>query len=210
MLPPYNHKGFSLLTALTLTASVASFAVFSDGAEGAVIITGEETGGNVIFTYSGKIDTTVLDSPINAGTGKLIDPINSRFFSSGDDNFTNNRFYLIFLPGSGPTNFGTAEQILASSATGDLFGFSNSKSSLQIALKNNYVSNDPINGSLTFDNATFSSLGVDDSQSYIWTLLPNNDTITLQFASPTPVPEPSMVLGTVVVLGLGGLFGKRK
>lgn len=64
-----------------------------------------------------------------------------------------------------------------------------------------------ISGSMTFANTDFLTLGIDNSQSYLWTLDANGDTVGLEFVPPTPVPEGSNIValilfGGVLVMGL--------
>ena len=63
-----------------------------------------------------------------------------------------------------------------------------------------------------FNGATFASLGVDDSQSYVWTLDANNDTVTLQFGQEQPqtTPEPFALPSLLAFGGLGLLSRKKK
>ncbi|MBF2057681.1 MAG: hypothetical protein IGQ45_10815 [Cyanobacterium sp. T60_A2020_053] len=49
--PPYKNKGL----AVCLLASISLLSVMNE-AEGAVIITGQEVGNNVVFSHTGSID----------------------------------------------------------------------------------------------------------------------------------------------------------
>ena len=114
---------------------------------------------------------------------------------------------------SGPSNFGTGGTNDSGTPTGDVFGFALGSGSTggapAIVLPFNYVSNTNLSGSLTFNNTDFASLGIDNTQSYTWTLDANGDTITMQFDG-QDVPEPLTILGTLLAGGFGVAMKKRR
>ncbi|MBF2057682.1 MAG: PEP-CTERM sorting domain-containing protein [Cyanobacterium sp. T60_A2020_053] len=108
--------------------------------------------------------------------------------------------------------FGTNTNFVeADSASGDAFGVQYGSSGEFFFLPIGYTSGGTISGSATYDNITLFDLGFDASQTYDW-VFANNDFIRLQFSSSNPVttPEPSTILGSVLVLGLGAVMGKIK
>ncbi|MGK7879136.1 MAG: LPXTG cell wall anchor domain-containing protein [Crocosphaera sp.] len=116
---------------------------------------------------------------------------------------------------TGPSGFGTGGPNTSGTPLGDTFGFiftGTDSLNPRLVVPNNYSSGDSISGSLTFNGATFASLGVDDSQTFVWTLDANNDTVTLQFGEEQPqtTPESSALLGLLAFGGLGLLSRKKK
>jgi len=124
---------------------------------------------------------------------------------------------LVFSIGSGGDFFGGAinfrkalpfgsgqDLILADSTTGDIFEIQARVGVL--GLPRNYVSGTNINGTITFNNRTFASLGVTPSN-YTYHLTLGGDSIVLDIGV-TPVPfEFSPVVGVSL---LGGLWLGRK
>jgi hypothetical protein len=72
----------------------------------------------------------------------------------------------IYSGSSGPSNFGSGAVFDASSGTGDDFGTCGCGG--PIGVPSGYVSGSPLSGSATWDNATFSSLGL-TTGIYTWT-----------------------------------------
>ncbi|MBF2056191.1 MAG: PEP-CTERM sorting domain-containing protein [Cyanobacterium sp. T60_A2020_053] len=195
----HKNESFGLITAFTF---VVASTIFSSEAEGAVIITGQEIRGDVVFSYSGSIDTTGFSAPNpNIAFGNDLNPSTGGFTAGQSDN---NAPLFQNISISGPSNFGSGGRITGI-ASGTPFGFSLIQNWLQLPNS----SGSEINGALTFLGTNFNALGVNSSQSYTWNL-PNNDNITLEFAPPIPVPEPNMILGSVVVLGVGAIMRKKR
>jgi len=170
----------------------------------------QETNGNVVFSYSGSINTSGLGTASTSFTGNYIIP-NSGIFAAGQDssfeNQTNSFFDSVQI--SGPTSFGTGGFNSTTLVNGDFFVLANQLSGNDvIGLPNNYVSGSTFSGSLTFVNNTFFDLGVDTSQAYIWTLS-NNDTITLQ-ATPVPLESDALPIVGSALFMAGGLWWKKK
>ena len=130
-----------------------------------------QVGTDVVATGSGAIDLNGLtfitsvdnDNPaIQAGLGL----IGTGPFASSVD------AYQGF---TGPTDFGSGAGALPNTASGDLVGISSGARALYVPL--GYVSGTTLSDSMTFDNATFASLGVTPG-TYVWswgTGLPNQN-----------------------------------
>ena len=181
-------------------------------AQAAILFVGEEVNNDVVFTYSGSIDTTGLGAPGAlplAPTGVIVPSDGSLGLATGSQNSQSYTSINI----SGPSNFGlggvTTGGIATEGSYEFAFGLSGFEGSSAIFTRSNYISGSPLNGSFTFENATFASLGIDDSQSYTWTLDDNGDTITLQFNNAS-VPEPTTIIGTLTALGFAQVFKKKK
>ncbi|AFZ46958.1 hypothetical protein Cyast_0986 [Cyanobacterium stanieri PCC 7202] len=175
-------------------------------AQGAILITGQEIGNDVVFSYEGSINLTDLNMFGSSNVTGGINPFLGAFSFVGglSDVDTDNYFPTI----TGPAAFGSGNLTspLASLNSGNVFVFFPSIN--LIAFAQGY-SGDNISGSMTFNDTDFATLGVDNSQDYTWTL-GNNETIRLSFlAPPTAVPEPSVILGSMMVLGVGRMMNKR-
>lgn len=169
-----------------LVLTIISVCAFCQGVEAAVLITAEEDGPDVVFSWSGSLNTTGLVFGVNiASITGSVGPSFGGFFgyspATSNINLSNPN---ILLPASVP--FGTAGLTPATSFSGNPFGLDGSG---RIALPAFYVSNTPFAGTLTFSGASFDSLGLTDSPTpFIWTVAANGDTIQL-----TVVPEPTIV-----------------
>ena len=98
--------------------------------------------------------------------------------------------------------FGTTSTITASSGSGDDFAMIGNT----VFVNADYVSNAPIVGSLTFEDATADSLGL-TLRAQIVTVTGSGDTITLNVTGvPLPAAAPMLLAG----LGLAGLVARRR
>lgn len=115
---------------------------------------------------------------------------------------------------SAPANSQNWDAIGPASAigTGSATIFASSKSgtksiglqnSTQIKLQENYVSGADISGTATYNDHSFSSLGITPG-TYVWTMTGSNDTVTLSV-----IPEPSTTVLAGLACGLG-LFRRRR
>ena len=175
---------------LTLAAFVAlaAFAglAAAPSASADVIVTATQTGGNVVFAGSGTLDLTGLAVTESIPTSGAVIP-SKAFLTVGPASEGSVDVYSSVV---GPSDFGTGNDIAASSGTGDLFVVDGADELL--AVPANYVSGDSLAGSSTYSGQTFASLGIDPG-TYVYTL-PSSDTFTLNVA-----PEPT----SLALLGLG-------
>ena len=123
----------------------------------AFTITLEQMGSNVVWTGSGAINLTGLNF-IGAGitNGSGVIPFNGLIFMVPG----NADVYTGF---TGPTSFGVGGNTIASSFSGDVFANVFGILFLPVG----YVSGNAISDSMTFNNATFASLGVTPG-TYVW------------------------------------------
>jgi len=157
---------------------------------------------NVVATGSGAINLTGLSFIEEGSIGPFINP-HVAFIVTGQTG--SGSTYGGF---TGPTTFGNGVITLPNTSSGDLVGISNSSTPFPFLLvPQGYVSNTALSNSMTFNNATFASLGLTPG-TYIWswgTGLPNQN-FTLKIRSlgvPPPVPDGG---STVSLLGFA-LFG---
>jgi hypothetical protein len=107
-----------------------------------------------------------------------------------------------YLGISGPSSFGTFSGTQASSASGDLVGINGDA---RLIVPRDYVSGTLLTSKATWDDATFSSLGLaPGSYPYTWVVAGGGtDSFTINIGpQSTPVPEAASVL-----MLLSGLFG---
>jgi len=177
-------------------------------AEAAFTVTFTETGGNVVATGSGAFNTAgASGSPyivypsnrfyVNAGAGELrAEP--GGYYLWGFTNFT------------GPASFGTGGLATASQVTGDAFALvAGSEHFLAVPL--GYSSGAPLAATLTWNSASFTSLGLTPgTYSWNWGSGSNADSFIIQIGNSTSVPEPaSFALLGAGLLGLGALRRAR-
>lgn len=165
-------------------------------------VTLEQEGNNVVATGSGTVDLTGLSFD-----GTLFN----------DDGFLHPRDGVLAIGGaptegyytsiSGPISFGSGGSTDASTYTGDPVSILAVNG--WITLPTNYISGTPLSGGATWDNATFSSLGVTPG-TYTWTWDQGANSYVLDIESSAPVPEPSslMLVSIGLIAGLG--FGRRR
>jgi hypothetical protein len=161
------------------------------------LVTLQQVGPNVVATGSGSIDLSGLSSLGNVlgNVGLLLPNEASVLVGSG-----NLDYYTGF---SGPSSFGSAGQTNANSNSGSLVGISGG--ALDLFVPAGYTSNTPLSPSTsTYDNATFSSLGVTPG-TYVWTwgAFAPTQKFTLDV-----VPEPSSV--SLLALGVILLSAKLR
>lgn len=149
-----------------------------------------EDNGDVVFEYSGSINTDGL-STLNAGgfTGGQIDPSKGIVYSMAPG-ISPDVYEIAPVPAFGSI-FGAGNEVR--SHTGDSFGFANDFGG-ELLLAPGYVSNDNLLGRAVFEGTSFAEFGVIPGTYSVD--IGNGDTITL-----TVVPEPT----SLALLGLGGL-----
>jgi len=157
----------------------------------AYTVTLQQTGSNVVATGSGAINLTGLTFVISGADNPGIVPF-SGVISTGP--------FASMIDGyrgfTGPMDFGSGAGALPNTASGDFVGISGVGLGLFVPL--NYISGTALSDSMTFNNATFASLGVTPG-TYVWTWgdgLPNQN-FTLIIGS---VPDGG---STVMLLGFG-------
>src|SRR6516162_9395891 len=182
--------------------AVAAFSVVQPAQ--AFTITLGQVGANVVANGSGAINLTGLTPAggaalggggIEASAGQIItgSPGNARAYTGLN----------------GPTSFGSGGLFNASTSSGDLFGRFPAQFGGPLFVPLLYTSGDPLTNSMTFDNASFASLGVTPG-TYEWTwgtgLRNQNFTLIIGGAG---VPDSG---STVSLLGCGllGLAALRR
>jgi hypothetical protein len=165
-------------------------------AEAAFIATIEQIGSNVVVTGSGSLDLTGLTFLDTGGTTSGIDPAAS-VLSIGPAGSVPTDVYRGSI--NGPSNFGSGGIAQpSSSGSGDRAGL---QLDFGVFVAQGYVSGDALSDTSTYDNATFSSLGL-TSGTYVWTWGSGADADSFTLEIGVPEPASLALLGTGVV-GLG-------
>jgi len=172
-----------------------------------VIISFQEVGSDVVASYSGSLDLTGA-SPVSSGQNANVVylwPAQSQFysFSRSVGNYDGWLFPSVVVPTFGTGSMGIGN---ANLTTGFNFSFDNAGGGNGIGVTSGYTSGAAFAGSATFENATFSSLGITPG-TYTWTAGNNNMTLTTQ-----AVPEPATSAMAFVGLAYGtySMFRRRK
>jgi hypothetical protein len=169
----------------------------------AITIHMAEVGSNVVATLSGAINSLPgATGQSNVGVFSGVRPSGSNM-AFGLSKFSGVQLVTMnyYIATTYPSNFGTSTSLLqADSSTASTFMLFRKTSSDNVIIDKNYVLGTAVTGTLTWNNKTFSSMGV-TTGSYVWGW--SSDSITLNV-----VPEPSAL--SLLVLGLGGLCAVRQ
>ena len=190
----------SHLLALAGTALLALAAAPSQ-AHAAFVFTLTQTGGNVVLTGTGTLDTTAL-TPAGSGSGQptsiypaggalLAGPVGSPYAESYDEL-------------TGPTSFGSGSVTGPSSGSGSVVGVF----SYFLFVPSGYVSGTPLADTDTFTGATFDSLGFKPgTYTYTWGTGADADSLTITGVAPEPSTWAMLGVGAA---GLGLTLRRRR
>jgi len=128
----------------------------------AYTVTLQQVGANVVATGSGAIDLTGLNFGTTLTNGQALIVANEAQIFTGPTSLTS---FDLYTGLSGPTDFGSGFVKFANSGSGDLVGIGAFE---LLIVPHGYISGNPLSDSMTFNNATFSSLGVTPG-TYVWT-----------------------------------------
>lgn len=161
-------------SAVTLAIALV-FALSAPFAKAALTVVAEETGGNVVFTFSGSLNLPSSTAKFPNSPETYLNPSQGGLVAWQTAASADNYPFQEMVP------FGTGESTYnVGVGAGDNIGIY----STALSLNESYVSGAPLNATLTFANTTLAALGVDSSGSpYVWTLTGTNDTITLTVSS---------------------------
>lgn len=178
----------------------------------AVIMSFQEVGGGVTATATGTLNTTGLSVLPGTSSGAGVLPSNN-FVLLQNPSAVNILSNIYTIVNTNPP-FGSGGFTLASTGGGGPFGFSNSSGLLNVFAPRNYVSGSPLFGTMTFDGATFASLGLTPgTYTYAFNSGANADTITLRIGpaqTADPVPEPATLAVFAGLAAVGGLVARRR
>jgi hypothetical protein len=189
------------LLPLTLIG-IAVTSLFSVQPAQAFTITLEKMGANVVATGSGAINLTGLTFLTQGSAAHGISGENGSI-AFGESPLD------IYRGITGPTHFGTGSFVAGNDFSGDsfgIFGFGG-----LISVPEGYVSGNPLSASMTFNNATFASLGVRQG-TFVWSWGTglSNQSLTLIIGSGVPTPDGGTTVSLLSFALLGLAAFRRK
>jgi hypothetical protein len=194
---------------LTLTLfAIAVTSLFPVEPAQAYTVTLQQIGSNVVATGSGAINLTGLSflipsltlAEVNAGGGVII---------TGPHGFRAVDQYTGFI---GPTSFGSGGPFAPDTGSGDFVGISGGTIDTFLLVPQGYASGAALSDGMTFNNATFASLGLTPG-TYIWTWgtgLANQNFTLVIGAAEVPVPDGGSTLSLLGCALLGLAASRRK
>ena len=151
-LPPRpRFRAINLLTCAALLA--AQLTLLPNSAQADITVTGQETGGNVVLSYSGNVDLTGFFPMFTIGAGNFIWPASGFFIS----NPTEPAVVDLYTMGPISSPFGAGPGTTATSSSGDCFAIASGAGQLAVPL--GYISGASLAGTMTFDGATSTTPG---------------------------------------------------
>jgi hypothetical protein len=185
---------------LMFTAVTAS--LFSVQLAKAYTVTLKQVGSDVVATGSGPINLTGLtfDGLGFVGPGMTA---NDGAILTGPNRDSSLDVYIGY---TGPTSFGNGGNFGPNTGSGDAVGIQNPIGNMLLTVPHGYVSGAALSDSMTFNNATFASLGVTPG-TYVWrwgTGLPNQN-FRLVIGVPVPDGGSTVSLLGFALLGLAAL-----
>lgn len=182
--------------ALSIAAALFAMAAMAPQAHAAFIIALMQSGGDVVGTGSGSINTAALTSGTSGSTNGRMNPgAGAAYLGSGG--FT--AWYVVLGPSTavlGPSSFGIGGITADSFDSGSLVGVFGTLT--DILLPTGYTSGAALSDTATWTSATFVSLGITPgTYTYTWGSGATADSLTVLVGSPEP--------GSLLLLGAGGM-----
>ena len=212
-----TSRSLNISRILVATLAIAiTCGVSAPSAQAGYIVTFQQSGSNVVATGSGTIDLSGLSfGGTLVGAVATVIPF-AGYIQTGPTSAPTLDIYTGF---SGPMNLGSGLGKAASSGNGDFVGIQGFANVLLVP--QGYVSGAPLSSSATWDNATFSSLGLTPG-TYTWTWgsgaggsLGGADgsgadgSFGLDIVASTTVPDSGSTFG-LLLLSLATLFGASR
>ena len=171
----------------------------SPAAQAGYVVTLKEMGSDVVATGSGPIDLTGLSSRFNLSVNSQIIPSDAVIATGQPDSVT------VYSGSTGPTVFGSGDQTLADSSSGNLVGIIGLNDDVITPV--GYASGDPLSNNATYLNHTFADLKVTPG-TYKWTWGDGENQNFTLIVGPGPgdvlIPEPTSI--GLLGMALSGLM----
>ncbi len=186
-----------------LTLSLLVVVVSTSGAS--VIIDIGQVGSDVVANASGTLNLAGLSAQYQQTRhAQLVPNAGAAFFGPASGTPV-----LFYYGMTGPTNFGAAGVINASTGSGTLFGVNGTAGALYVL--DGYASGSLLSATSSWQNNSLATLSLTPGTHYTWTWGSgvNADSITMNVNAPAAVPEPSTYMLLSMGLGATG-FARRK
>lgn len=187
---------------LALIAFIGLLAVASESANADLIVNIDQVGPNVVVAGSGTLDLTGLTKFGSEGGASQLNP-SEAIVNMGATPANIDLYFGV----TGPTSIGFGSDTSASEGSGNFVGIFGSLGWL--AVPQGYTSGLTLSDSMTFDNATFTSLGLTPgTYTYSWNV--PDDSISLNIGTTTATPLPAALPLFASGLGIMGFLAKRR
>ena len=194
---------------LVVALAIVIVSVFSVSSAQAFEVTLDQVGSNVVATGSGAFDLTgLIPNGTNLTLLAVARGINPMAGVMGIGPSAASQVDQ-YIQVTAATTFGSGGLTSANIGSGDLLGFTHINTFNVLVVPTGYVSGTALSDSMTFDNATFASLGVTPG-TYEWTWgTAANQNFTIDVIAPAGVPDLGSTLG-LLFFALVGLFGASR
>ena len=174
--------------------------LFVSHTQAAVIILGQEVGGNVLISYSGTVNTA--DLTLSGGyTGDRLLPTTLEF----SFNASNPRL-VGAVTSNGYGSIGSAGPTSPDEVNGDSFYINYTT----VGVSDSYISGSPIVGTMSFLGTTLAELGIPSSAAldYFWGSGATLDSASFRVVPPSAVPLPAAAW--LFISAIAGLAGAKR
>ncbi len=179
--------------------ALAALCTLGTTSRASFLLTFVQVGNDVVATGSGTLDIQDLSGGDQANSGPFVDPSYFTMIAGGPTGL----YYLQNGTISGPANFGTGGETMASAASGDKVGIGIGLFQSCVLTPDGYVSGQHLSDTTTWDNTTIAGLGITPgAYKWTWGTGANADSFVIQ----TVTPEPSGTALLVMALGTIGLY----
>jgi hypothetical protein len=191
---------------MTLLVAVALILAISGAAQAlrpsVLTFTLAESGGNVVGTVSGSVNTSALIRSAAFNTGYMR-PFTA-FLSIGGTSAQSVNAWLGIV---GPASFGSGDGVPPNSgSSASLIGMGGSSGKVYLPI--GYISGTALSGTAIWNSTTLSGLGI-ATGTYTWTYNGGVDSVVLN-AGASAVPEPGTILAALSILGPAGMIFRRR
>ncbi len=170
----------------------------------AIVINAVESGGDVVATLSGSINSLVGATLNQTGASAFnynFARASDSLFSITDQSNGSTSIYNNYDIPTSPTNYGSGGNAFATSSTASTSMIFR-RSAPQIWIVQDYVLGTPVTGAMTWDGTSFTTLGWTEG-TYVWDW--GSDSVTLNIGGsgpgPAPVPEPGTWAAAALLAG---------